>query len=279
MRKKKPRFFEKRGFYMLMNERALHRTLADLPLGGVRFFDRIGSTNDAARTWASAGASAGAPDLALLLAEEQTAGRGRLGRRWFTPPGAALAFSLVLRPQPVERNVIPLYSALGALAVVSALEGEYGLRPEIKWPNDVLLHGRKLCGVLAEAAWLGERAESVILGVGLNVSAASVPASPDFPATCLEAASGRAIDRLALLHDILAALLAWRPRLASQEFIPAWEARLAYRGAQVHAWAEGMPIRAGRVEGLERDGSLRLRSAKGESFSISFGEVHLRPVV
>ncbi|PIZ25632.1 MAG: biotin--[acetyl-CoA-carboxylase] ligase, partial [Chloroflexi bacterium CG_4_10_14_0_8_um_filter_57_5] len=140
-----------------MNERELRRTLSDLPLGGVRYYEQTGSTNDVALAWASAGA----PDLALVIADEQTAGRGRLGRKWVTPPGAALAFSLVLRPRPVERDVIPLYSALGALAVVSALEEKYGLKPEIKWPNDVLVRGRKLCGILAEAVWLGSQAESV----------------------------------------------------------------------------------------------------------------------
>ncbi|PJH75650.1 MAG: hypothetical protein CO064_05540, partial [Anaerolineae bacterium CG_4_9_14_0_8_um_filter_58_9] len=113
-----------------MNERELRRTLSDLPLGGVRYYEQTGSTNDVALAWASAGA----PDLALVIADEQTAGRGRLGRKWVTPPGAALAFSLVLRPRPVERDVIPLYSALGALAVVSALEEKYGSKPEIKWP-------------------------------------------------------------------------------------------------------------------------------------------------
>ena len=274
-----------------MNERELRRTLSDLPLGGVRYYEQTGSTNDVALAWASAGA----PDLALVIADEQTAGRGRLGRKWVTPPGAALAFSLVLRPRPVERDVIPLYSALGALAVVSALEEKYGSKPEIKWPNDVLVQGRKLCGILAEAVWLGSQAESVILGIGLNVRAEAVPAadSLDFPATSLETVTGttnatpQSVDRLSLLHDILAALIAWRPRLGSGEFIRAWEARLAYRGEQVQVWseasagvgAEGKPIRAGQVEGLEHDGSLQLRSPQGEIFSVRFGEVHLRPVV
>ena len=274
-----------------MNERELRRTLSDLPLGGVRYYEQTGSTNDVALAWASAGA----PDLALVIADEQTAGRGRLGRKWVTPPGAALAFSLILRPRPVERDVIPLYSALGALAVVSALEEKYGSKPEIKWPNDVLVQGRKLCGILAEAVWLGSQAESVILGIGLNVRAEAVPAadSLDFPATSLETVTGttnatpQSVDRLSLLHDILAALIAWRPRLGSGEFVQAWEARLAYRGEQVQVWseasagvgAEGKPIRAGQVEGLEHDGSLQLRSPQGEIFSVRFGEVHLRPVV
>jgi len=260
-----------------MNERALRRTLSDLPLSGVRFYNQIGSTNDVALAWAAEGAA----DLALVIADGQTAGRGRLGRKWITPPGAALAFSLVLRPVAEEGGFVALYSALGALAVVSALEEEYGLKPEIKWPNDILVRGRKLCGILAEAVWLGDQAESVILGIGLNVRPEAVPAAEllDFPATSLETAIGLSVDRLSLLNDILAALIAWRPRLGSGEFVQAWEARLAYRGGQVQVWSEGQPIRAGQVEGLDRDGSLRLRSPQGEIFSVRFGEVHLRPVV
>ena len=150
-----------------MNARALRRILSDLPLGGVRYYPQISSTNDAALAWAAEGAA----DLALVIADEQTAGRGRVGRSWITPAGAALACSLVLRPAVEEGESIALYSALGALAVVSALEEKYGLNPEIKWPNDVLVRGRKLCGILAETVWLGSQAESVVLGIGLNVRA------------------------------------------------------------------------------------------------------------
>jgi BirA family biotin operon repressor/biotin-[acetyl-CoA-carboxylase] ligase len=260
-----------------MNERALHRTLSDLPLGGVRYFNQIGSTNDVALAWAAEGV----PDLALVIADEQTAGRGHLGHKWVTPVGTSLAFSLVLHPVAEEGEFVVLYSALGALAVVSALEEKYSLKPEIKWPNDVLVQGCKLCGILAEAVWLGDRAESVILGIGLNVCAGAVPEaeSLDFPAICLETATGLSVDRLALLHEVLTALIAWRPRLGLDEFMQAWEARLAYRSEQVQVWAEGQPVRTGQVEGLDRDGSLRLRSPQGEFFSVHFGEVHLRLVV
>jgi BirA family biotin operon repressor/biotin-[acetyl-CoA-carboxylase] ligase len=259
-----------------MNERELRRTLLDLPLGGIRYYDQIGSTNDVALAWAAEGAA----DLALVVADEQTAGRGRFGRKWVTPPGTALAFSLVLRPAAEEAESVVLFSALGALAIASTLEEKYGLAPEIKWPNDVLVRGRKVSGILAETVWLGSRTESVVLGIGLNVLAEAVPAveSLNFPAISLETATGQSIDRLPLLHDILAALIAWRPRLGSGEFIQAWEDRLAFRGERVQVWAENRLVGAGQVEGLDRDGGLRLRSPEGEVFSVRFGEVHLRPV-
>ncbi len=267
-----------------MDERSLRKALARLPLGGIRFYSQIGSTNDVALAWSTSGA----PDLAMIYAEEQTAGRGRGSRTWFTPPGAALAFSLVFRPLPSEQPSIALFSALGALAVCDVLEAE-GLQPEIKWPNDVLLRRRKVCGILAESVWNGEVVDSVIVGIGLNIKPESVPPPEqlNFPATCVEgeavllspAKVDQLLDRPALLRKILQALLQRRRDLGSGGFIRAWESRLAFRGDQVEIWGEDQPVRAGKVMGLADDGSLRLRSPMGEDFTVPFGEIHLRSVV
>jgi BirA family biotin operon repressor/biotin-[acetyl-CoA-carboxylase] ligase len=259
-----------------MDEETLRAALRDLPLGGIRYFDQTTSTNDVALAWAAEGA----PDLALGCADVQTEGRGRVKRKWFTPPGSALAFSLVLRPSPGEERSIPTFSALGAMAVVEAVGGK-NLHPEIKWPNDVLIRRRKFCGVLAEAVWVGEKVEQIVLGIGVNIRPGSVPPAEglNFPATCLEAEAGRDIERLPLLREILTALLYWRPLVSSSIFLHAWSNRLAFRGEQVEVWTEGMTVKTGQLEGLESDGSLRLRSLEGEVFSVRFGEVHLRPVV
>jgi BirA family biotin operon repressor/biotin-[acetyl-CoA-carboxylase] ligase len=259
-----------------MDERTLRKALSDIPLGGLRTFDQTGSTNDIALAWAADGA----PDLALVCAEEQTSGRGRGDRRWFSPAGTALAFSLVLRPLPGEEQSVSLFSGLGAMAVCEAL-GMRGLHPEIKWPNDVLLNSRKACGILVEAVWMGEKVDSIVLGIGVNVKPEALP-PPDqlnFPATSIETEMGKSVDRLNLLRDILQALLYWRSLLAKDVFLNAWENYLAFRGEQVEIRAEGVPARTGQVEGLERDGSLRLRSHDGQIFTVQFGEVHLRPVL
>ena len=259
-----------------MDECALRKTLSEFPLGGLRTFDQTGSTNDIALAWAADGA----PDLALVIAEQQTSGRGRGGRRWFTSPGTALAFSLVLRPLPGEEQSVQLFSGLGALAVCEAL-GMRGLHPEIKWPNDVLLNRRKVCGVLAESAWMGEKAVCIVLGIGVNVKPEAVPTTDqlNIPATSIEAEMGKSVDRLILLRDVLEALLYWRGLFTKHVFTHAWEKLLAYRGEQVEIRAEGVPLRIGQVEGLERDGSLRLNSLDGQVFTVQFGEVHLRPVL
>jgi len=259
-----------------MDEQILRKSLSDIPLGGLRIFEQTGSTNDIALAWAADGA----PDLALVYAEEQTSGRGRGDRRWFTPPGTALAFSLVLRPLPGEEYSVPLHTGLGAIAVCEAL-GMRGLHPEIKWPNDVLLSRRKVCGILTEAVWMGEKVDNIVLGIGVNVKPEAVP-PPDqlnFPATSLEAEMGKSVDRLTLLKDILQAILYWRSLLTKDVFPNAWENYLAFRGEQVEIRAEGAATRTGRVEGLERDGSLCLRSQDGQIFMVQFGEVHLRLVL
>jgi len=267
-----------------MDERSFRKAMSGLPLGGVRYYDRTGSTNDVALAWAASGA----PDWSLVYAEEQTTGRGRGSRTWFTPPGAALAFSLVFRPTPEEQSCIPLFSALGALGLSQAVE-DLGLHPQIKWPNDVLLRRRKVCGILAESTWNGDKVENLVVGIGVNIKPESVPPPEqlNFPATCLEGEAvlenlgnvDRVLDRPALIRQIIQAMIRWRPNLESTEFIQAWENRLAFRGEQVEIWGESQPIRAGKLEGLAPDGSLRLRSPVDDEFTVPFGEIHLRPVV
>ena len=130
-----------------------------LSLGEVRYFESIGSTNDEALAWAAKGA----PDLSLVIADEQTAGRGRLNRTWFTPKGTALAMSLILRPAsgtPLSRTV-----GLAALSIADSLL-KRGLTPRIKWPNDVLLNGKKIAGILVETVWAGTEVESLVIGIG-----------------------------------------------------------------------------------------------------------------
>ena len=265
-----------------MDERILQRALLNIPMGGLRYFEQTGSTNDAALAWAAAGA----PDLALVIAGQQTAGRGRGNHSWFTAPGAALAFSLVLRPLPGEAQSIPLFSALGGLAVCEVLAAQ-GLHPEIKWPNDVLINRKKICGVLAESVWTGEKVDSIVLGLGLNIKPEALPPPEQltFPATCLEAEfppprhSIEALEQGMLLQQIIQAVRYWRAMLPTNIFLHTWERRLAFRGEQVDVWVDGQPVRKGQVDGLEPDGSLRLISPQGQAFTVQFGEVHLRPVV
>ncbi len=256
-----------------MNESETKAALAGLPLGGLRFFDTTGSTNDEALAWAASGGQ----DLSLVVADEQTAGRGRAGRKWHTPPGAALAFSLILRPSDVERTLPARVTGLAALALVQACQ-RLGLKPQIKWPNDVLIGGRKVAGILAESVWAGSELDTTVVGAGVNVSEAAVPSEDRllFPATSLERELGRPIERPALLRQILEALIEWRPKIGTPEFMEAWEKALAYRGEQVSVGRDEETPLDGKLLGLEADGSLRLL-AHDRPVTIHFGEIHLRP--
>lgn len=140
-----------------------------------------------------------APEGALVTAEEQTAGRGRLGRRWLAPTGTSLLCSLQLRP-PVSPERLPELTGVAARACADAIAALTGLEPELKFPNDVLLGSRKVAGVLAEA-----REERVVLGMGINVNvpADALPADVDRPATSLLVETGSELDRAELLAEVL----------------------------------------------------------------------------
>ena len=131
----------------------------------VLYFPRTGSTNDVAH----AEAATGALDGLLVIADEQTAGRGRLDRRWWAPPGSSLLMSLLLRPPLPPNQAGQLTMCLG-LAAIEGIEAVTGLRPALKWPNDLLLNGRKLGGMLTELRLDGERLAYAVLGLGVNVN-------------------------------------------------------------------------------------------------------------
>ena len=257
-----------------MNQNELKKALAKLPLGDVRYFDSIGSTNNEALAWATGGAK----DLSLVIADEQTAGRGRLDRKWFTPKGTALAVSLILRLTPAEKPYLTRVVGLAALAVADALRTR-GLNAQIKWPNDVLLYGRKLTGILVESVWSGEDVDCVVVGIGMNVLKEAVPSADLllFPATSLEEVLGPTIQREIVLHDILAGIIALRPHLGSDAFIASWEKVLAFRGEQVQVEQGDGAMLTGKLLGLEPDGSLKLSDEAGNSITVRFGDVRLRP--
>ncbi len=162
-------------------------------------FQEIGSTNDEA----VARARSGAPEGLLLFAEHQRAGKGRRGRTWLSPPRSGLCFSLVLRPT-AERQCWPLLSLAAATAVALALkEMEPSLIVDLKWPNDVLLKGRKVAGILSEAAEGPDGAAAVVIGIGINVKADSVPAGLEPEATSVSGEIGRDVPRRRLLVSFL----------------------------------------------------------------------------
>ena len=254
---------------MIQNE-ALSPYLDPLGLGAWRYLSVVSSTNDVAREWAVAGA----PDWALVVADAQTAGRGRGERRWLTEPGGALAFSLVLRPTPAEANCFPRFTALAALGLIRALSG-LGLAAQIKWPNDVLLAGCKVAGVLVEADWQAARVEAVVIGLGGNVSPGSVPPADTlrYPAAAVEVALGVEVDRWALLAATLAAMRDYRAILMQDALVDAWNANLAMRGTWVRFQVDDAAPQVVRLLGVNPDGQLELVNQDGTLQQVLSGEI------
>lgn len=220
----------------------------------VRWHASIPSTMDVAAALAAQGAAHGV----VVAAEAQTAGRGRRGSSWASPPGAGLYFSFVARPQVPTLSLVTLAAGVGVReGIVSAT----GLAPELKWPNDLLVGRRKLAGILAEGHAIGTPDQAVVIGVGVNVQPAAYPPAVAARATSIEGELGRAADRDALFETILDAL--WR-RLAALEERPgdilrAWRAASpTARGALVE-W-DG---RSGLTNGIDDTGALLVTTPSG----------------
>ncbi len=255
---------------MAMNAGELNPYLDPLSLSEWQYYPVVKSTNDLALDLAREGA----PDRVLVVADAQTAGRGRGGRRWVTRPGMALAFSLILRPSPPEVDCVPRFTALAALGLIDALE-KLGLVGEIKWPNDVLLQGKKAAGVLVEADWQDDVPTALVVGMGVNVKPESVPPESElrYPAISVEDAFGEVVDRWALLAQTLKAMLAYREILTTPEFMEAWNAHLAFRGAWVPFRIPDGETQRMKLLGVLPDGRLHLGQGDGERVKAAAGEI------
>jgi BirA family biotin operon repressor/biotin-[acetyl-CoA-carboxylase] ligase len=233
-------------------------------------FETTTSTQDEAR----AAAGRGAEEWSVFTADAQTAGRGRQGRPWIAPPGSALLASVLLRPSIAPPSLPPLSLVVG-LAVADALARRVS-GVGVKWPNDLLLRGRKVAGVLVEASLRGARVEHVVAGFGVNVTRASLPTELEMSAISLEEAGAVDLGRDALLEDIVAAL---RVRvgafvaggLASQ--LAELRERDVARGRRVR----GESV-AGVAEGIDEEGRLLVRTEAGV-VGVSAGEVVFEPAM
>lgn len=238
------------------------------------YLAETGSTHDVARRLAGEGA----PDGTLVLTDHQTAGRGRLKRRWEAPPGSSLLLSLLFRPSLAPHQLQRLTMICG-LAVADAVEAETGLEVGLKWPNDVMLGGAKLGGILTEVGLQGGRVDYALVGIGLNVNLDPARLGTDLllPATSLSQRLGREVDRLPLLWALLQTLEGRYLALQSGHSPQAeWAARLVTLGHEVRV-SDGDRVLEGLAEAVDADGALRLRLADGRLETVRAGDVALRP--
>jgi BirA family transcriptional regulator, biotin operon repressor / biotin---[acetyl-CoA-carboxylase] ligase len=238
----------------------------------VHVWPEIGSTNDEARRLARAGA----PEGTLVIAEHQTAGRGRLERRWEAPPGSSLLLSLILRPALAPAQVQRLTMVCG-MAVVEAVEATSGLVVGLKWPNDVVAGAAKLGGILAEMELQGEAVAHAVLGVGLNVNVRASDLPQDtLPASSLSEILGEPVPRLPLLQALLRAVerrvLALAAGHSPHE---EWAGRLVTLSRQVTVSGAG-PAFQGTAVGVNPNGALLVRRADGRLETVLAGDVTLR---
>ncbi len=256
-----------------LSARAIKRDLATSVMGRrVRCYRAVASTMDTARRLAERGA----PEGTVVLAERQGSGRGRFARRWVSPAGMNLTFSIVLRP-PAER--LHLLNMAASVSLVEAIAESTGLTATVKWPNDVRVDGRKAAGILIEARTASAEGDEghAVLGVGLNVNHdPSAELEPPAEATSLAAALSRPVDRIPVLRAFLRAFDALYVDQSSDEALyERWKASLDTLGQRVRvAWAgDGGAIVEGVAVDVERNGDLVLRRDDGSVVSLNAGEV------
>lgn len=250
-----------------------------------RFFETIGSTQDAARDWALSDPDlpGGQPGdhLAVVLTEEQTAGRGRQGRTWYSPPESSIMFSAILKPT-LPPDKLPRVTMAGAVAVTEALLPTLQHRVRLKWPNDILIAGKKAGGVLTESIWEGDRLVAAILGVGLNIRVDFSKLDADNlggMVTNVEDEFGRSLRRLLLLQLILNRLDHWAAQLDSEQLFETWRGRLETLGQRVTVYpqadaASGASY-SGVAESVDEFGALLVRLDDGELRRVVAADVGL----
>jgi BirA family biotin operon repressor/biotin-[acetyl-CoA-carboxylase] ligase len=237
----------------------------------VMHYVRVASTNDLAKQMADAGE----PEGTLVIADEQTAGRGRLGRSWIAPPRSSILMSLILRPHLEARQAARVTMAV-SLGACDGIRAATGLESQIKWPNDILLRGKKCGGILAESSTTGERVEYVIVGLGLNVNftAISVDEIPA-DATTLADELGKPVPRVPLTQTILRAIERYYLKLCAGENLrAAWIVRSTTLNQRVRA-KTSWGIEEGLAEDMDDDGALLLRRADGSLVRLIAGDVTL----
>jgi BirA family biotin operon repressor/biotin-[acetyl-CoA-carboxylase] ligase len=273
------------------------QSLLDAARGELGAFARHGrvvastaSTNDDALAWVADGA----PEGAWIVAGSQSAGRGRRGRVWASPPGAGLYLSVVFRPRqepasaavdpatlPAEDPAMSLLTVMAGVATVEALDEATGVRATLKWPNDVVVESpgapaRKLAGILAEGVMPGPRLSAVVVGIGVNLRPSAYPPEIAARAVALETLAGRAVDPDGVLIALLGALSRRRRALTGPQggaaLLDAWRSRSPSATGTRIRWRQQEQVCEGITAGVDATGALRVQTRTGETRLVA-GEV------
>jgi len=239
------------------------------------FLDSTSSTNDVAN---EIGSKENTPEGTVIIADEQKSGRGRFGRNWISPPGVNLYFTVILKPTLFPEN-ISIITLAAAVAVASSVREYTGLEAEIKWPNDILIHGRKIGGILVEMKSMGERIDLLNIGIGLNVNMQldTIPEDIRPFTTSLKTESKTDIDRCSLLNLILNKLEQTYKMILNddkQTLISEWIQLNCTIGKEVSVQSQNSIIR-GVADSLNANGELLIRLESGKIETVNSGEINI----
>jgi len=233
----------------------------------IHYFREIGSTMDAARKLAEAGAEQGT----IVVAESQSRGRGRLSKEWLSPEGG-IYFTVILRPK-ISPAYAPRMSLMASVAVASAIRRLFGLRAELKWPNDVLIGGKKVCGILAEMNAELDAVNFINLGIGINANTSV--SQQEEKASSLKEQLGEEVSRKELFRSVLVELEERQGLLTTADLIEEWKNLSATLGRDVRILAPGEEI-TGKAVDIESSGALVIRTKDGSLRSAIAGDcIHL----
>lgn len=245
-----------------MTREEIERHLRTSVFGRTIFaFDALDSTNSFAKSLVQQGAEEGT----VVIAEEQYAGRGRFGRRWHSMPGKNLTFSLVIRPE-ISPKVIGLLSLYAGLAVAETLERHVSVMPFCKWPNDVMIDGKKICGILSEAVISSGRLEAAIIGIGVNINQTEFSPTITKPTTSLADVAGTTFDRSLILAELLLGLELQYDLIQKRKYqtlVDRWLERTNMLGQEVVIDQDGELIK-GITKSMADDGGLILTTEGGD---------------
>jgi BirA family biotin operon repressor/biotin-[acetyl-CoA-carboxylase] ligase len=235
----------------------------------IHYFATVGSTNTEAKTFAQRGAGEGT----IVFADDQTAGRGRFGRTWISEPGKNLLFSIILRPA-IESSKAGLLSLFAAVAITKAIETFTGISCECKWPNDILIHKKKCCGILLESALQGNKLEYAILGIGINVNQMTFSKELAGTSTSLALECKTSLDRIGLCQNILISLESYYNQYCTEGFekvVHIWKTHSSMFGKSIRFRQQEAELEGTAVD-LSNQGGLIVRSLH-ETFTIHAGDI------
>jgi BirA family transcriptional regulator, biotin operon repressor / biotin---[acetyl-CoA-carboxylase] ligase len=256
-----------------MNQIELSNLLSAIKLGKIGYFDTIESTNILGEQWLIENK----PNYSVIIANEQTQGKGRLSRKWSTNKNSALAFSLIFKGS--DDRILPILSGIVAVSVAETIEKTYPSYIEIKWPNDILINRKKVAGILINSSWQGDNHLGTVIGIGINIAPDSVPIDQTlrFPAGCLEDELKTTVDRWELLREILAMLTHNLSNVYLPTVLANWDKKLAYKNENIVLFSQENRVCEGLLLGLDKTGAIRIL-IEGEGVkTFDAGEISLRP--